>query len=89
MSEDKYIILYSDEFKIDIWCNYMNILGLPHNTCVVKISIKNIIIKYLLSIYQINIFLKIRAKEYFDIIMKFNIYTLRICKFLHLNLGKK
>lgn len=56
MSEDKYIILYSDEFKIDIWCNYMNILGLPHNTCVVKISIKNIIIKYLLSIYQINIF---------------------------------
>ena len=42
-TNDKYIILYSDEFLIDIWESYMKILDLPFNTKEVKLLLKDII----------------------------------------------
>jgi len=45
MKNHTYIILYADEFKTDIWINYMNILGLSHAETEVKIIIKDIITK--------------------------------------------
>ena len=41
--DNKYIVLYSDEFKNDIWVRYMEILNLPHNTQEVKLEISKII----------------------------------------------
>jgi len=43
MLDDKYIILYADEFKEDIWESYMDILGLGHNETSIKIMIKDVI----------------------------------------------
>ena len=45
MKDDTYIILYADEFKIDVWIRYMDILGLSHNETEVKIIVKDIIKK--------------------------------------------
>ena len=39
----KYIILYSDEFKYDIWVSYMQILNLPPQTKQVKLMIQDVI----------------------------------------------
>jgi hypothetical protein len=41
--EDKFIILYADEFKEDIWKSYMNIFGLSYHETSVRINIKNVI----------------------------------------------
>jgi len=46
MQDEKYIILYSDEFQTDIWKSYMNILGLSCNETKVKIIVKNVLINY-------------------------------------------
>lgn len=43
MNHSKYIILYSDEFEIDVWVRYMDILKLPYTTSEVKIAIKQVI----------------------------------------------
>lgn len=43
MNEGTYIVIYSDDFKEDIWMQYMEILGLPYNETEVKIIVKNII----------------------------------------------
>lgn len=43
MKENTYIVLYADEFKVDIWERYMDVLGLPHNETEVKILVKDII----------------------------------------------
>ena len=43
MNNNKYIILYADEFKSDIWASYMKILNLPQNTQEVKLEINKII----------------------------------------------
>jgi len=43
MKDDTYVVLYADEFKIDVWIRYMDILELSHNETEVKIFIKNII----------------------------------------------
>ena len=45
MKDDTYIILYADEFKIDVWFRYMDILGLAHNETEVKVVIADIITK--------------------------------------------
>jgi len=42
MQHDKYIILYADDFDIDIWASYMDILELPHTEEKVKIGIANL-----------------------------------------------
>jgi hypothetical protein len=43
MNDSKYIVLYSDEFKIDVWSKYMDILGLPRTETEVKLVIKDVI----------------------------------------------
>jgi len=44
VSSKKYIILYADEFKEDIWESYMDILGLAYNSKSVRVNIKDIIL---------------------------------------------
>jgi len=43
MLDDKYIILYADEFKEDIWESYMDILGLAYSTISVKVMVKDVV----------------------------------------------
>ncbi len=43
MKSQKYIMLYCDEFKIDIWEQYMQILDLPRDTKCIKIMVADII----------------------------------------------
>lgn len=43
MKNEKYITLYKDEFSLDIWAEYMSILGLSYKEREVKILIKDII----------------------------------------------
>lgn len=42
MNNSKYIILYSDEFKMDVWSRYMDILGLPRTETEVKLVIEDV-----------------------------------------------
>lgn len=44
MRNEKYIILYSDEFKEDVWKTYMDILELDYSQTEVKIIIKDIVL---------------------------------------------
>jgi len=42
--ENTYIVLYSDEFKEDIWKKYMTVLGLKESENEVKIIVKDVIV---------------------------------------------
>jgi len=44
MKNEKYIILYADEFKEDVWKTYMDILELDSSQTEVKIIIKDIVL---------------------------------------------
>jgi hypothetical protein len=41
--DDTYVILYADEFKTDIWIQYMNILGLSPTQIVAKVLLKDMV----------------------------------------------
>ena len=43
MKNNKYIVLYADEFKVDVWARYMDVLGLAHTELEVKIIIEDVI----------------------------------------------
>lgn len=42
--ENKYIVLYADEFKEDVWESYMIALGLTGTESEVKIIVKDVIV---------------------------------------------